>query len=53
LTFDVWLLLPVDILDANEFLQLLSLFAAADVVQEAADVVQRSVGKDLSGKKWP
>ena len=37
----------VDVADADELLQLLPLLAAAHVVQQAGDVVQRGVGEHL------
>ena len=37
----------VHVADTDEFLQLLPLFAAAHVVQQAGDIVQRGIGEDL------
>ena len=37
----------VHVTDAYELLQLLSLLAAAHVVQQASDIVQRGIGEDL------
>ena len=39
--------ISVHVPDADEFLQLLPLLAAAHVVQQAGDIVQRGIGEDL------
>ena len=39
--------ISVHVADADELLQLLPLLAAAHVVQQAGDIVQRGIGEDL------